>query len=76
MTHASFLDSGDDSPFGHEDKRQHQQKTGRGGRRKSDEAKGGKENNKAAKRKEQNRAAQKAFRERREARVKDVSGHG
>ncbi len=30
--------------------------------------------NKAAKRKEQNRAAQKAFRERREQRVKDVSG--
>lgn len=36
-------------------------------------SKGGKELGKAARRKEQNRAAQKAFRERREARVNDVS---
>jgi hypothetical protein len=75
---ADQLDSDSDAP-GHEDKRAHpNDKAGtvsgsgrRGGRKSVGE--GGKEGNKAARRKEQNRAAQKAFRERREAKVKDVS---
>ncbi|ORY34099.1 hypothetical protein BCR39DRAFT_518473 [Naematelia encephala] len=59
---------------GHEDKRQHGSKSGHKGGRKSGDGneKGGKEMSKAARRKEQNRAAQKAFRERREAKVKDL----
>ena len=73
-----------DAVSGHEDKRQHQNtKSGKKGGRKSSASgtgaddgtpsKPGKEMSKAARRKEQNRAAQKAFRERREARVNDVS---
>ena len=75
-------DSGSD--LGHEDKRQRgsnakngQSGSGRKGR-KSDgnedgSGKGTRDVGKAARRKEQNRAAQKAFRERREAKVHDVS---
>ena len=70
-------DSESDAPAGHEDKRQHQndKPTKKGGRKSGagDEEKPGKEMSKAARRKEQNRAAQKAFRERRETRVTDVS---
>ncbi|WWD17350.1 hypothetical protein CI109_101791 [Kwoniella shandongensis] len=67
----------DGSPSGHEDKRQHgNDKSGKKGGRKSsggnEDGRPGKEPNKAARRKEQNRAAQKAFRERREAKVKDL----
>ncbi|WVQ82376.1 hypothetical protein IAT38_004504 [Cryptococcus sp. DSM 104549] len=80
-------DSESDFPSGHEDKRQHGRTksasaaagSGRKGARKStggaaEEPAGtkGKEVSKAARRKEQNRAAQKAFRERREAKVKDL----
>jgi len=68
-------DSESDAPAGHEDKRQHQNDKPKKGGRKSgagDEERPGKEMSKAARRKEQNRAAQKAFRERREARVTDV----
>ncbi|KAK8864352.1 hypothetical protein IAR55_001599 [Kwoniella newhampshirensis] len=69
-------DSDSDIPSGHEDKRQHgNEKGGRKGGRKSgagEDGKSSKEPNKAARRKEQNRAAQKAFRERREAKVKDL----
>lgn len=72
-----------DAVSGHEDKRQHQNtKSGKKGGRKSSASgtgaddgtpsKPGKEMSKAARRKEQNRAAQKAFRERREARVNDL----
>lgn len=69
-------DSASDFATGHEDKRAHpnEKATKKGGRKSvgGEEGKGGKDN-KAARRKEQNRAAQKAFRERREAKVKDVS---
>lgn len=72
------------SDLGHEDKRAHGQNaknsqitTGQKGGRKSGSNEDGqgknKEIGKAARRKEQNRAAQKAFRERREAKVHDVS---
>ncbi|WVO16244.1 hypothetical protein L204_103915 [Cryptococcus depauperatus] len=58
-------ESGSDFPSGHEDKRHSTHKpVGTGGRIR--------ELSKAEKRKEQNRAAQKAFRERREARVKNL----
>ena len=68
----------------HEDKRLHgprdsaENAIGRKGGRKSQSNEDGSGKNtkdvgKAAKRKEQNRAAQKAFRERRENKVKDVS---
>ena len=73
-------DEEDDSDEGdeHEDKRVHQNaKTSgakKGGRKSVGEDGKGPKENKAARRKEQNRAAQKAFRERREAKVKDVSG--
>ena len=70
-------DSGSDLSDGHEDKRSHpndKSTPAKKGGRKSlgvDEGKlSAKE--KAARRKEQNRAAQKAFRERRENKVKDV----
>jgi AP-1-like factor len=71
-------DTASDFTTGHDDKRSHQTKatgTKKGGRKSigGEEGKGGKDPSKAAKRKEQNRAAQKAFRERREAKVKDVS---
>ncbi|WWC89350.1 uncharacterized protein L201_004272 [Kwoniella dendrophila CBS 6074] len=70
----------DSGVSGHEDKKAHNDKAdgtakGKKGGRKSnagEEGGRGKEPNKAARRKEQNRAAQKAFRERREARVKDL----
>lgn len=70
-------DDSDAPASGHDDKRQHQNKSsGRKGGRKSvgdsGDARPGKELSKAARRKEQNRAAQKAFRERREAKVKDL----
>ncbi|WVW83881.1 hypothetical protein I302_105903 [Kwoniella bestiolae CBS 10118] len=65
----------DSDMSGHEDKRMHNDdkptKSGKKGGRKSTSGEG-KEPNKAARRKEQNRAAQKAFRERREAKVKDL----
>jgi hypothetical protein len=70
-------DTASDSADVHEDKRQHQTKAAakKGGRKSvGDDGKGGSKSDKAARRKEQNRAAQKAFRERREAKVKDVSG--
>lgn len=71
-------DSASDFAEGHEDKKAHPNAkvTNKKGGRKSlggEEGKGGKDVSKAARRKEQNRAAQKAFRERREAKVKDVS---
>jgi AP-1-like factor len=70
------IDSDSDAPTGHDGKRQHQndKPTKKGGRKSfaGDEERPGKEMSKAARRKEQNRAAQKAFRERREARVTDV----
>lgn len=69
----------------HEDKRQqgNDSKSTRTARRKSGDAKAkpadkagkAEQSNKAQRRKEQNRAAQKAFRERREAKVRDVSIH-
>ncbi|WRT66324.1 uncharacterized protein IL334_003279 [Kwoniella shivajii] len=71
-------DSESDDVSGHEDKRAHNNNKGtnsgkgsgkKGGRKSNGE---GKEPNKAARRKEQNRAAQKAFRERRENKVKDL----
>jgi AP-1-like factor len=78
------LESASDFASGHEDKKQHgsvtkNQPTGKKGGRKSivslgtpaDES-GLSSKEKAARRKEQNRAAQKAFRERRENKVKDV----
>jgi hypothetical protein len=69
-------DDDDESDGGHEDKR-HEPNKGNGRRKSNDKAKGGaapKDNlTKAQRRKEQNRAAQKAFRERREAKVRDVS---
>ena len=77
LIHAA--DSGSDSADVHEDKRPHQNKAGtkKGGRKSvGDDGKGGSKSDKAARRKEQNRAAQKAFRERREAKVKDVSDTG
>ncbi|KAL7421687.1 DNA-binding transcription factor yap1 [Cryptotrichosporon argae] len=67
-------DSGDEVPSGHEDKRAHGNEK-RGPRRSAgkDDAKTGKDvTTKAQRRKEQNRAAQKAFRERREAKVRDL----
>lgn len=73
-------DEEDDSDLadGHEDKRVHQNGRTPGGSKKGgrksvggDDPKAPKET-KAARRKEQNRAAQKAFRERREAKVKDL----
>lgn len=67
---------------GHEDKRAHGNKasgpasgSGRRGRKSvggDDTPSKGSKDSKAARRKEQNRAAQKAFRERREAKVKTV----
>lgn len=80
----SFSASDSDLPSGHEDKKQHgagraaagsASGSGRKGGRKSGggEGDGKRELNKSERRKEQNRAAQKAFRERREAKVKDVS---
>lgn len=79
-------DSASDSANGHDDKRQHPSNTkanatasgsGRKGGRKSVGEDGatskGSSKDKAARRKEQNRAAQKAFRERREAKVSLVS---
>lgn len=75
-------DSEDDAQSGHEDKRAHGNKasatasgSGRRGRKSvggDDTPSKGSKDNKAARRKEQNRAAQKAFRERREAKVKTV----
>lgn len=75
----TFADSDDVLPSGHEDKRAHGNDARRGGRKSNgDEASGGsggkREQTKAARRKEQNRAAQKAFRERRENKVKDLEG--
>lgn len=77
------VDSDSDEPFGHEDKRVHPNDrlepldgSGKKGPRKSKGEDGQPKltkETKAARRKEQNRAAQKAFRERREAKVKDVS---
>lgn len=73
--HVLTIDSLSDN--GHEDKRQHGNDK-KGGRRRSSKEEGkdkkpGKDNlTKAQRRKEQNRAAQKAFRERREAKVRDV----
>ncbi|ADV20272.1 Hypothetical protein CGB_B2630C [Cryptococcus gattii WM276] len=75
--------SDSDLPSGHEDKKQHgsgraaaasASGSGRRGARKSGggEVDGKRELNKSERRKEQNRAAQKAFRERREAKVKDL----
>lgn len=67
------------SENGHEDKRQHPNEPKRNGPRRSTDGKKGAEKpgkdnlTKAQRRKEQNRAAQKAFRERREAKVRDVS---
>lgn len=58
----------DSDAGGHEDKRQHGAARSKG--RPSED--GLSKKDKAARRKEQNRAAQKAFRERREAKVKDV----
>ncbi|KIR40653.1 hypothetical protein I307_02084 [Cryptococcus deuterogattii 99/473] len=74
--------SDSDFPSGHEDKKQHgsgraavasASGSGRRGARKSGggEGDGKRELSKSERRKEQNRAAQKAFRERREAKVKD-----
>ncbi|WWC70232.1 uncharacterized protein I206_104182 [Kwoniella pini CBS 10737] len=66
-------DSDSDMVSGHEDKKAHNDKSEskkKGGRKSGAGEDGKKEPNKAAKRKEQNRAAQKAFRERREAKVK------
>ena len=80
---SSSTESGSDAA--HDDKRAHgstfkdnQGGLGRKGGRKSgldgdDQGKPGRDSNKAARRKEQNRAAQKAFRERRENKVRDVS---
>ena len=75
----SMTETDSDAATGHEDKRQHQntKTTKKGGRKSGVSANGedgtsGKEMSKSARRKEQNRAAQKAFRERREARVTDV----
>jgi hypothetical protein len=83
---ACSTDSASDSANGHDDKRQHPSNTkanatasgsGRKGGRKSVGEDGatskGSSKDKAARRKEQNRAAQKAFRERREAKVSLVS---
>ncbi|OWZ73634.1 hypothetical protein AYX14_00975 [Cryptococcus neoformans] len=75
--------SDSDLPSGHEDKKQHgaaraaaasASGSGRRGGRKSGggEGDGKRELSKSERRKEQNRAAQKAFRERREAKVKDL----
>lgn len=80
----TFSASDSDLPSGHEDKKQHgsgraavasASGSGRRGARKSGggEVDGKRELSKSERRKEQNRAAQKAFRERREAKVKDVS---
>jgi AP-1-like factor len=68
-TDSHSVSSDEDS---HDDKKKSSK--GASSRRKSGGAGGdGKDPVKLNKRKEQNRAAQKAFRERREARVKDVS---
>lgn len=73
------VETDSDAVTGHEDKRQHQnaKPTKKGGRKSGggatvEDGTSGKEMSKSARRKEQNRAAQKAFRERREARVTDV----
>lgn len=75
------VETDSDAVTGHEDKRQHHnvKTTKKGGRKSGAGATGagedgapGKEMSKSVRRKEQNRAAQKAFRERREARVTDV----
>ncbi|WWC61846.1 uncharacterized protein I303_104431 [Kwoniella dejecticola CBS 10117] len=66
-------ESDSDEVTGHEDKKVHNNKSEtkkKGGRKSNAGEDGKKEPNKAARRKEQNRAAQKAFRERREAKVK------
>ncbi|WVQ99326.1 hypothetical protein IAU59_006458 [Kwoniella sp. CBS 9459] len=65
-------DSESDAPSGHEDKKAHPNDKGSGRKGRKSAGGEGKEPNKAARRKEQNRAAQKAFRERREAKVKDL----
>ncbi|WVQ72538.1 hypothetical protein IAR50_002095 [Cryptococcus sp. DSM 104548] len=74
-------DSESDLPSGHEDKRQNGKgrvasgasgSGRRGGRKSTGDGEGRKELSKSERRKEQNRAAQKAFRERREAKVKDL----
>ena len=73
----------DSSDNAHEDKRQQvndpkatraaRRKSGDGKAKPADKAGKAEQSNKAQRRKEQNRAAQKAFRERREAKVRDVS---
>ncbi|BEI84720.1 hypothetical protein CcaverHIS002_0501210 [Cutaneotrichosporon cavernicola] len=83
--HAALEDDDDDdslSDTAHDDKRQHNDRKSGGRRNSSDNhnhkssktEKGGKDTamTKAQRRKEQNRAAQKAFRERREAKVRDL----
>ncbi|OCF36669.1 hypothetical protein I316_01264 [Kwoniella heveanensis BCC8398] len=65
-------DSDSDAPSGHEDKKAHPNDKAPGRKGRKSAGGEGKEPNKAARRKEQNRAAQKAFRERREAKVKDL----
>lgn len=70
-------DDDDSSDNGHDDKRQHGDESRKGRRASGDKKTSGDKNDKmtkAQRRKEQNRAAQKAFRERREQRVKDVGG--
>ncbi|KLT39310.1 hypothetical protein CC85DRAFT_265654 [Cutaneotrichosporon oleaginosum] len=78
--HAAHVDDDGDeslSDTAHDDKRQHNDKKSGGPRKSTDTKKGekgGKDTatTKAQRRKEQNRAAQKAFRERREAKVRDL----
>lgn len=72
-----YLTHPDSSDMGHDDKRQHgdEKRTARrsSGDKKGDKGASNDKMTKAQRRKEQNRAAQKAFRERREQKVKDVS---